>query len=236
MLQSGKSGTMFFSTAYSSAGQLRNDGSTTFTRASARRPLREDPVPDRAAPGLHESDAWPPAGSGGSEARVRGPSGSPLGRRARSAAPTRAPRRGAASCAPTRRPSRSPATRTSSSPYGGEGRVAPGVGVDPAGAGHQSHHLHLARGRRGQSPGALQPLEHHRVVERQARDLLEVVHEPLDDRRSSPRSALGDRTGDAARDDRAAEEPVAGQRARSAAAAPRGAGSSARGRRRSPCR
>src|SRR3981081_970568 len=34
LLQSGKSGTMLFSTAYSTAGQLRNEGGTTSTRAS----------------------------------------------------------------------------------------------------------------------------------------------------------------------------------------------------------
>src|SRR2546427_5451369 len=34
--QSGKSGTMFFSTAYSSAAQFLNDGSTTLTRADRK--------------------------------------------------------------------------------------------------------------------------------------------------------------------------------------------------------
>src|SRR5262245_1366867 len=34
LLQSGKSGTMFSSTAYSSAGQFRNEGSTGLTRAT----------------------------------------------------------------------------------------------------------------------------------------------------------------------------------------------------------
>src|SRR3989449_5636352 len=64
---------MFFSTAYSSAAQFLNDGSTTLTRASfvgasARTQCQIGPRHASTRP-----NAWPPAGRGGSGPRV-GPS------------------------------------------------------------------------------------------------------------------------------------------------------------------
>ena len=64
---------------------------------------------------------------------------------------------------------------------GGERRVPPRVGVDAARARGEPDDLHLLRGLRRQPSGALQALEHHRVVEAHARHLQELADQPLDE-------------------------------------------------------
>ena len=91
-----------------------------------------------------------------------------------------------------------------------ERRVASGIGIDAARARDHSHHLHLARGLRGQPPGALQPLEHHGVVERQRRHVGKLAHEPIDIAREVRRRCRR-HARDAAGDHDATQEPVTGQ-------------------------
>ena len=93
----------------------------------------------------------------------------------------------------------------------GEGRVAPRVGVDAAGAGDHPDHLHLARGAVGQAPGALQPLEHHRVVEGEPCDVDELGDNALDLARRGLELGGGDGAGDAAGHHGAPEQAVAGE-------------------------
>ena len=64
---------MLLSTAYSSAGQFRNDGSTIFTRRSVSGPSASTQCHTGPRHASTTDNAWPPAGSGGSEARVAPP-------------------------------------------------------------------------------------------------------------------------------------------------------------------
>jgi hypothetical protein len=64
LLQSGKSGTMFLSTAYSRAGQLRNDGSATFTRATAAGPAARTAYQTGPRQASTTAAAWAPGASG----------------------------------------------------------------------------------------------------------------------------------------------------------------------------
>ena len=199
---------MFFSTAYSSAGQFLKDGSTIFTRRSVADPSATTQCQTGPRHASTRPNAWPPAGRSGSATRV-GPSG------VRAAA---ARIRWAASRASSRRTivrAQTIARRVDGDSHlelgvGGEGCVAPAVRVDSARAPHEPHDLQLARGPLGQPPGALQALEHHRVVEGEARDLLELGGERLDGGRDLAERRACDRAGDATRHDGAAQQPVAG--------------------------
>src|SRR5947207_14644076 len=84
---------MFFSTAYSSAGQFLNDGSTIFTRRSVAGPSATTQCQTGPRQASTTPNAWPPAGRGGRATRV-GPSGvRPAAARISRAPPRASPRR-----------------------------------------------------------------------------------------------------------------------------------------------
>src|SRR5712691_11594645 len=90
---------------------------------------------------------------------------------------------------------------------GGEGMIAPDIGVDPGGARHDAQHAVIA-GRACRQPArALEPVADEGVVEGQRHDLLEVLERRIQLARQV--EAFREVAADSARHDAAAEQPIA---------------------------
>ncbi len=92
---------------------------------------------------------------------------------------------------------------------GREGVVAPDVGVDAGGARHVAQHPVVARDTREELAGAFQPVHHQGVLQGEPHDLVEVLERGLE---LTAQIEVGRQiVADAAGDDTAPQEPVAGQ-------------------------